>query len=88
MYKDDIVLKNIAGLNARPASVFAREASKYLSEIKLIKDGKKYNAKSVMGVLSMGALKGDLIEIQAQGEDAKKAVTGLINILNHMEIEE
>ena len=82
MYKEDVILKNKTGLHARPASLFVREAAKFSSDIKIIKDNKEYNAKSIMGILSMGAGQGDSITIQAAGEDAKEAIESLIQLVN------
>lgn len=86
MYREEILLKNIAGLKARPASIFVKESSKYKSDINLIKDKKRYNAKSIMCVLSMGALSGDTLTIEAEGEDSKEAVNGLIKLLKNIKI--
>ncbi|MEW8973690.1 MAG: HPr family phosphocarrier protein [Tissierellaceae bacterium] len=83
MYKEEVVLKNETGLHARPASLFVKEASKYVSDIKIIKDEKEYNAKSIMGILSMGAAKGDLLTIQAEGEDEELAVKTLIDLISN-----
>lgn len=77
MYKIDVSINNESGLHARPASMFIKEASKYKSELKVLKGGKEYNAKSIMGILSMGAKKGDTITILAEGSDEKKAVESL-----------
>jgi len=83
MYSESVTLKNETGLHARPASLFVKEASKYSSEIKVIKDGKEYNAKSIMGILSMGAGMGDSIKIEAIGEDSEEAVKGLVELVNN-----
>lgn len=82
MFIEEVALQNETGLHARPASLFVKEASKFSSDVKVIKNGKEYNAKSIMGLLSMGAGKGDTISIQAQGNDAKKAVQTLIQLVN------
>ncbi|MBC8591526.1 HPr family phosphocarrier protein [Wansuia hejianensis] len=81
MYKEEITLLNQTGLHARPASLFVKEASQYKSDIKVIKDGQEYNGKSIMGILSMGAGKGDVLTIQAQGEDEEKAVKNLVDLI-------
>lgn len=83
MYKEEIILQGETGLHARPASLFVREASKYSSNIKIIKDGQEYNAKSIMGILSMGATKGDTLGIMAEGEDEKEAVKNLISLIEN-----
>ena len=81
MFKQNVTLQNETGLHARPASLFVKEASRFSSNVTVIKDGKEYNAKSIMGVLSMGAGKGTTITIQAQGDDAKEAVEALVKLV-------
>lgn len=84
MYREEIILENKTGLHARPASLFVKEASKYKSEINLIKGEDSYNAKSIMGLLSMGASKGDCLVIEAEGEDEKEAVTSLVDFIRNL----
>jgi phosphocarrier protein HPr len=84
MYKESILLENETGLHARPASIFVKEASKYISEIKILKEENEYNAKSIMSILSMGASKGDNLILKAQGEDEEKAIKGLIETLKNL----
>ena len=84
MYREDIILENDTGLHARPASIFVRESSKYISEIMLIKEEHEYNAKSIMSILTMGARKGDKLIIKAEGEDEEKAVQELIEVLRDL----
>ena len=82
MFKQEATLQNDTGLHARPASLFVKEAAKFTSNVKIFKEGKEYNAKSIMGILSMGAGKGDTILIQAEGDDAKDAVQALVKLVN------
>lgn len=82
MIKKEVILQNETGLHARPASLFVKEASKFESHIVVIKDGKEYNAKSIMGILSMGAGKGATITIQAEGVDAREAVDNLAKLVS------
>ena len=82
MKKVKVILNNETGLHARPASMFIKEASKYSSEIKVIKDEKEYNGKSIMGVLSMGAGKGSKLTIAAEGADENEAVKGLEKLID------
>lgn len=84
MFREEVVLQNETGLHARPASIFVKEASKFKSDIKLFKNEKQYNAKSIMGLLSMGATKGDKIVIQAEGEDEESAVRVLVDLVNNL----
>jgi phosphocarrier protein len=81
MFKQEVILSNEAGLHARPASLFVKAASKFTSNVKITKAGKECNAKSIMGVLSMGAAKGDTILIEAEGNDAEEAVKVLVKLV-------
>lgn len=81
MIKKDIVLENEPGLHARPASLFVKEAARYKADVSIIKDGREFNAKSIMGILSMGAGKGEKITIVTEGEDEGEAMEGLIDLL-------
>lgn len=82
MYTAEIVLQNKTGLHARPASQFVTIASKFHSDIFVIKDDKEYNAKSMMGVLSMGAGSGTKLIIKAEGLDEKEAVEELERLVH------
>lgn len=86
MTRREVVLKNESGLHARPASAFVREASKYVSKIEVTKgeENKKCNAKSILGLLSMGASKGEKIIIEANGEDEEIAVQKLSDFINEI----
>ncbi len=84
MYKEKVKLENKTGLHARPASIFVKEATNYKSEITLIKEEQRYNAKSIMGVLSMGASKDDILIIEAEGDDEKEAVNSLVELIKSM----
>lgn len=75
-----IKITNKTGVHARPAGMLIKEAQKYEAEINLVKDGKAVNAKSIMGILGMGIGEGDLIEINADGPDAKEAIQSIYSI--------
>ena len=79
------VVKNETGLHARPASLFVQKAAKYKSTIKVKKDGKEANAKSIISVLSLGASFGSEITIIADGPDVEEAVAGLVELLDNLE---
>lgn len=83
MYKEKVTLVNEIGLHARPASIFIREAVKHACDINVEKDGRSYNAKSIMSVLSMSAGKGEEIIIKAQGEGEKEAVQALVDLVEN-----
>ena len=73
----DVVIKNQVGLHARPATFFIQKANEYKSSIWVEKDERKVNAKSLLGVLSLGITGGTNIMIIADGQDENDAVEGL-----------
>ena len=80
-----IELKNKTGLHARPASQFVSEAKNYESEVEIEKDNRSVNAKSIMGLMSLGAAFGDTIILKADGNDEEKAVEELTILVNDFE---
>jgi phosphotransferase system HPr (HPr) family protein len=77
----EVTLQNKTGLHARPAALFVQEASKYKSDIKVEKDGKQVNAKSIMGILSLGVAQGGKIRISASGVDESDALDALAKLV-------
>ncbi len=84
MVKARYTIKNEEGLHARPASDFCKTASNFKSKISISKGGEEFEAKSILMVMCAGAVKGDTIEITADGEDEKEAIDALINTLDKM----
>ena len=76
-----------AGLHARPAARFVKEAKSYSSDIVVMKDGAEANAKSSLRLMTLGAKHGDKVVIRAEGEDEEAAVEALIAILSEEEEE-
>jgi len=72
-----IEITHATGLHARPAGLIAKAAQEFQSDIQLVKGEQKYNGKSIMAVLSMGAVCGDILEIRGTGTDAEAAETAL-----------
>ncbi len=72
-----VVVKNNSGLHARPATMVVKEASKYRSEIMIINGTIEVNAKSIMGIMAMGANKGQELELRIDGSDEKEALEAL-----------
>ena len=66
-------VKNKRGLHARAAAQFVRVSSKYDSDIRIKKDGYEVDGKSILGVLSLAAIKGSTIEILTEGDDSQQA---------------
>ena len=77
----EIVIKNSQGLHARPAAMLVQIASRYNSTVTLIKDGEQVNAKSIMGVLVLGAQQGTKIIVEAQGDDAPAVIIEIEKLL-------
>ncbi|MBE6729671.1 MAG: HPr family phosphocarrier protein [Ruminococcaceae bacterium] len=77
----DVVIKNQVGLHARPATFFIQKANEFRSSIWVEKDERRVNAKSLLGVLSLGIVGGTAIKIIADGSDEKDAVDALIALV-------
>lgn len=77
----EAVVSNQVGLHARPATFFIQKANEYVSSIWVELDDSRVNAKSLLGVLSMGILQGTVIRLMADGPDEKEAIEGLIEVL-------
>ena len=73
--------KNSVGLHARPATFFIQRANEFKSSIWVEKDERRVNAKSLLGVLSLGIVKGTSISIIADGSDEEEAVKTLVELI-------
>ncbi len=82
MYKQEAVVNNQVGLHARPATFFIQKANEFKSSIWVEKDERKVNAKSLLGVLSLGIVKGTTIQLIAEGADEKEAVEALYQMIS------
>jgi len=71
------------GLQARQAALFVQEANRFSADIFLEKDGKKVNAKSIMGVMSLAVAKGTEVTLSSEGNDAEQAVSALATIIEN-----
>ncbi len=80
MVEKEVVVKNRLGLHARPAAILAQKASKFKSEVRLIKGDLEVNAKSVMGVMMLAAEPNSQLLIKAWGEDEGKVVGELVKL--------
>ena len=80
MVERDVVIKNRAGIHARPASLLVQTASRFGSQIFLEKDGERINGKSIMGIITLGATYNTPIKILAEGEDAQEAVEAIARL--------
>jgi len=82
MYTKDVEVKNQVGLHARPATFFIQKANEFKSSIWLEKEERRVNAKSLLGVLSLGIMGGTDIRIIAGGVDEEQAVTALAALVD------
>jgi len=73
----ELTITNEVGLHARPAALFVQEASKFKSEVSVRNGDQEVNAKSILGVLTLGADQGCVITVTAEGEDAEAALEAI-----------
>ena len=79
--KKDVLVQNQVGLHARPATFFIQKANEFRSSIWVEKDERRVNAKSLLGVLSLGIVGGTSIDIIADGSDEQEAVDSLVALV-------
>ena len=77
MISKEITILNEVGLHARPATFFIQKANEFKSLITIAKDERKVNAKSLLGVLSLGITKGTKVVLSAEGSDEQEAIDEL-----------
>ena len=81
MFVKEVSVKNQVGLHARPATFFIQKANEVMSAVWVEKDERRVNAKSLLGVLSLGIVGGTTIRIMADGSDEEQAVDGLVKLV-------
>ncbi len=81
MFVKDVTVENQVGLHARPATFFIQKANEFKSSIWVEKEERRVNAKSLLGVLSLGIMGGTDIRIIADGADEEDAVNGLVALV-------
>ncbi len=81
MVRQEVIIANKLGLHARAAARFVQLASGFASEIKVGRNGKEVNGKSIMGVMMLAAGQGTPIEIMASGQDEEEAVRSLATLV-------
>ncbi|MBO4449431.1 MAG: HPr family phosphocarrier protein [Clostridiales bacterium] len=86
MVKEKIVFDCEDSLQMKTVAVLIQKASQYRSTIYLIRSGRRANAKSLLGVMSLGIENGAEIEIEAEGDDAQEAVNALMSHLKNPKI--
>jgi phosphocarrier protein len=83
MYSQEVTVKSPVGLHARPATFFIQKANNFDSSIWIERNERRVNAKSLLGVLSLGIIGGTLISIEAMGPDEEEAVTALAELVSN-----
>ena len=78
----EAVIKNQVGLHARPATFFIQKANEFKSSIWIEKDERRVNAKSLLGVLSLGIVKGTTVTLVSDGPDEQEAIDTLVALIN------
>ena len=81
MFVKDVVVQNQVGLHARPATFFIQKANEFKSSIWVEKEERRVNAKSLLGILSLGIVGGTSIKIIADGSDEQVAVEALVDLV-------
>jgi phosphotransferase system HPr (HPr) family protein len=76
-----VVITNPQGVHARPADMFVKLASQYESKIEVIKDGERVDGKSILAVLTLGAVEGTKLQIEVTGPDAEAALAALTDLV-------
>ncbi len=77
-----VVITNKVGLHARPARLLVQTAAQFQSKVQVQHGNKMANAKSIVGILKLGAVLGDTLILSAEGEDAEKAVSVLAELVH------
>jgi phosphocarrier protein len=83
MAKISLEIINKLGLHARASTKLTQTASQFKSEVWIEKNGRRVNAKSIMGVMMLAAAKGSIVEIEATGADEDQAITALQTLINN-----
>ena len=82
MITKEAVINNQVGLHVRPATFFIQKANEFKSSIWIEKDERRVNAKSLLGVLSLGIVKGTTVTLVADGADEQEAIDTLTALIN------
>ncbi len=83
MQQRDIEIVNNLGLHARASAKLTQLAGQFAAEIWISRDGRKVNAKSIMGVMMLAAAKGSVVQIETDGVDEGEAMTALVGLINN-----
>ncbi|MBK1614837.1 phosphocarrier protein HPr [Rubrivivax gelatinosus] len=82
MIKTRIIISNKLGLHARASAKLTKLAGSFRSEVFLSRNGRRVNAKSIMGVMMLAAGLGSEIEVETEGEDEQAAMDALLSLID------
>jgi len=82
MQQRDVEIVNKLGLHARPSARLTQLASSFKSNVHLSRNGRRVNAKSIMGVMMLAAAKGSTITLETEGDDEKEAIDALAGLIS------
>ena len=82
MISRNVTIQNTVGLHARPATFFVQRANAFKCSIWMEKADRKVNAKSLLGVLSLGVMKGTSVTLIADGADENEAMESIVDLIN------
>lgn len=85
MIEKTVTVKLKSGMESRPVAMFVQTANQFKSSIHIQSHQAKINAKSIMGMMSLGVLEGEEIKLSADGPDEEEAISALIDFLNQSE---
>ncbi len=83
MQTQNVTIKNRAGIHARPAALIVQTANEFESEIYLEKDNNSINAKSIMGIITLGAGYNSVINVKTEGVDEEAALAAIVKLFEN-----
>lgn len=81
MQQRDVEIVNKLGLHARPSAKLTQLASSFKSDVFMTRNGRRINAKSIMGLMMLAAAKGSIITLETEGEDEEEAINSLADLI-------
>ena len=82
MLQQDVLIINKLGLHARASAKLTQTASQYPCEVWMSRNGKRVNAKSIMGVMMLAAARGTTVNVETSGEQEQEAMEALVALIN------
>ncbi len=83
MIKKEFKITNKTGLHARPAAMLIKTTGKFKSDVRISKDGYEVNGKSIMGVMTLAAEPGSVIQVTVEGEDEQEAMKAIEELIKN-----